>query len=159
MSINLMLIIETIFFPSVKKRSLPHGRHMWAKCSQQPAPTCPPRCLIWCIKTGPLLQCGSTCLVLKTSAPWPCKAENRFTRGSIDMSWPVCICLGFRSSHACWWHPLMASSIFTMWTHKMEESVSLSKNTGASHADINVLKEIWYWQSPWIAETVTTPKR
>lgn len=86
-----MLIIATIFFPSVKKRSLPHGRHTWAKCSQQPAPTCPPRCLIWCIKTGPLLQCGSTCLALRTSAPWPCKAENRFTRGSIDMSWPVCI--------------------------------------------------------------------
>lgn len=87
--IYLMLIFATIFFPSVKKRSLPRGRHMWAKCSQQPAPTCPPRCLIWCIKTGPLLQCGSTCLVLKTSAPWPCKAENRFTRGSIDISWPV----------------------------------------------------------------------
>lgn len=41
------------------------------------------------------------------------------------------LCLsGFRSSLACWWHLQTGISTFIMWIHKMEASVSLSKNTG-----------------------------
>lgn len=39
----------------------------------------------------------------------------------------------------------------------MEENASLSKNTGVSHADINALKEIWYWQ--WQKQNSSDPKK
>lgn len=43
----------------------------------------------------------------------------------------LCHVSGFRSFPACWWRPRTAFSTSTTWIHRMEASVSLSKNTGA----------------------------
>jgi hypothetical protein len=72
----------------VKRGDVLRGVHTWERCSQQPAPTFPPRSLTWCTRTGPSPLYDLTCSVSRTSAPWP----RKFVCVCGGM---VCVCVHF----------------------------------------------------------------
>lgn len=152
--IQFLLLNIVFIFWTVKRRSLPHGQHMWGKCSQQPAHTCPPRCQTWCIRTEPSPQFDSTCLAWRTSVPWPRKREKVKTGEACCSSSSANThsffsgLSGSRSSLGCWWPLQTGFSTFIMWIHRMAASASWSKNTGVCYkkAPLHVKLYMLYFQ-------------